>query len=1355
MALITQEYTINVTSSNNKSVVITRSIDKTILNESIDRIDKLLTAAFVGYSNGKTVTIRQLLQLSALFDTLHDFGKYSTCYDTLSGGRSETVMENYKILRMRFSALSKLVFGIDSAIDRGIASDRLSRGYGSLRTPAQVYTSALTAKTLEADFLEFARKYREAAKTGTFISSNKGSDYGPIMSKLRNNKYGHNDPTYDKVCLLVDTQKMLYKWSGFTNNCIVAILRESVYDAAGKLLISDTTGKNVHVETFRSVNGGTSFSTNPYTYKTGDDSNDFVGNIEVELGPIAANDNYKSYNIRARIGNNTILVQGNSGAKHPNSILMLNKNIDGAANATCATMVGDTLITQNTDNVNKPYNGYVNSDKNTADDDDGCTSFANNNANFTQKRTGDGNQACICKRINTRKVQIRARNNIINSVPITIKKIVLVTIDRMLYAIALLLNIPVIYEHPTEGAAYIPNDNDDVNTNSIMGGGGNSGMNDDSNTSMNDDSNTSMNDNMNDNQPNQLNIPKTPTIYQRGGANLTLARNAVMNDDEAIYILENPVYMLALAPFIHAGAYNNSTSNFKTAIESILAVEYITFMNQSPVGIDRPADTTYLRNVISTTTTMTNLIGQANTPDNVNNNTDIKIIYLSSENDEYTLIYKYATENNNNNTRNLYIMKGSSTTVALATADTFGPNRIKGLFSEGISIDSESSESSEYSEKIEEMLGELLAIDTDTDTDTDTEKNGFSFMGTIYSWAKPVFLGLVGAFVYQKFFNSGNGVPQVGVGSPGDVGSLGLGSPDDDGLLGGGSKIGGKLSPLSDSSINSSVEPDAAKPAEDDSSIKSSVDSSIKSSVDSSINSSKKDDDDSKQSEEKYPLLTKNDNYYAVAFNYTQTHKIIRDHGVNLPFYDDLCNVFTMFSYLWLFNKYVINVCIDDEETAIAYDQWSVKGKAQSVTSEAESVADEEESVTSDSRTVLIPTHKSLYILFDKMADIIKKEGTLPFLLTDLEQVLFDEKDYMYFQLQQIKRYVLRDDFIEVVEEKVDEQTVSEAKVDEATVDEATLDKPTISEAKVDEATVDEPTVSEAKVDEPPVGKPSLDKPPVSEAKVGEAKVGKPSVDKEIILKFIKEANDEEQIVNTELSRLSETDNFDDLLKYAIDRNLTRYGMFYMYSDYLTYISTLSIKKSTPSDSIESSNVDNSIKSTTLDNSNDNSIDNSIKSSTLDNSNDNSIDNSNESTTLDNSNESTTLDNSNESSPVDYSNDNSIKSTSIYSNSNKSSSLDSNSKSSSLDKNSKSSSLDNSIDNNSTSSSVSSAILSRGGIHKKKSSKINRKTKVHRVTKNKRKVSESRKSKKKKHSKRKLLAKKKRGTRKNNRKNRK
>jgi hypothetical protein len=1031
------------------------------IQASITRINTLIDATF-GTNGGNPITTNQLLQIAALFDTLHDFGKYSTCYDTLSGGRGETITANYKILRMRFSALSKMVFGI--------GSDRLSRGYGSLRTPAQVYTSALTAKTLEADFLEYAKQYR--TNSGTFISSNRGIDYGSIMTKLKDNGYG----TSGKVCLLVDTQKMLYKWSGFTNNCIVAILRESVYDAAGKLLISDTTGKNVHVETDRYIiiDDIKNKVPNMYTYIEDFNSNDFVGNIQVALGPIP---DINNYNITARIGATPILVQGNSGAKHPNSILMLNKNIDGAANATCATTVG-TLINPNSTSVTKPYNGYVDSDKNNVGAG-GCPSFANNNANFTQKRTGDGNQACICKRINMGKIVIKATNK--NDESINITKIVLVTIDRMLYAIALLLNIPVIYEHPTEGAAYIPNVGTDLGM-----GGGNSGMND-----------------INDIQPNQLNIPETPIIYQRGGDELTLDKNDSISDDEAKYILENPVYMLALAPFIYKIAYINTGSIFKTAIESILAMNYTTFMNESPVPpvrITNPQYTTYLRNVItvgpSTPTDMNTLIGEpiidrditANLG-NLAKNTALKIIHLEApiigdETARYILIYKYKelgdTYTDENTGRNLYIVKKSfdgtryitQSIAKIATHDEFGKYKIKKLFNSGISITSESSE------KIEEMLGELLAAKL--------VEGGLSLRGEINFWGPRLLalgtevgtaVGTAVGYGVNYFFNRDDSSNPSDIMEGGKVTSLSDKSEYNSSLdsksinsFVGDNSLDSSLSEVDSKgkSTEQSSEQSAEQSAEQSPEQSPEQSSDIDTIYDDSTRITTKSDSiasDSETNPENYPLLTKNNNYYAVAFNYTQTHKIIREHGVNLPFYNDLCNVFTMFSYLWLFNKYIVNVCIDDEETAIAYDEWSVKG---------------------DPRTVLIPTHKS----FNKTVDTINRTGTLPFLLTDLEQVLFDEKDYMYFQLQQIKRYVLRDDFIEVIEENVDKQTVSEAKVDKPTVSEATVDEPPVSEA-----TVDEPPVSEAKVDEPTVSEATVDEPTVSEAKVDEPSVDKEKVD--------------------------------------------------------------------------------------------------------------------------------------------------------------------------------------------------------------------------------------------------------------------
>ena len=208
----------------------------------------------------------------------------------------------------------------------------------------------------------------------------------------------------------------------------------------------------------------------------------------------------------------------------------------------------------------------------------------------------------------------------------------------------------------------------------------------------------------------------------------------------------------------------------------------------------------------------------------------------------------------------------------------------------------------------------------------------------------------------------------------------------------------------------------------------------------------------------KYPLLTKYNNYYAVAFNYVKTQEKLGKE-INV----ELSNKFTLFAYLWMFNNYVIHVCIDDEETAIAYDEWTVKD---------------------DNRHVLVPTHKSLYLLFKNLVDTFKTENKLPFLLTDLEQVLYNENDYMYFQLQQIKDYTLKDDYISVIDINVESST---------------------------------------------------------------SKISNYAEIKNLITKMNEMEIDVCEYMNKE-------DNFDKLLNYAIDNMLTRYGMFYMNTDYLNYI---------------------------------------------------------------------------------------------------------------------------------------------------------------------------------------------------------
>ena len=891
----------------------------------VNKITDMLTI-YTDDTDPNPLLEEKVLKLMALFDTSHDFGKYSICHDTLSAlNRTDTDRKNYTNQRMAFSALSKIAFGI--------GSDALSRKYGSLRTPAQYYSSALQAKDLENSFMEYAENYRTG---GTIISRSAYSDddtyYDNVHTTLSAN-YENNINGSNLVPLLVDTQKKIYKYENFTTQFMVPILRESVYDAAPKLKINET-GKNVYYETARNDK-----KTDFYDYSNTLQPNGvFVGNIPVSLGPILLDGDNK-YKIDVKINDGTpFQVIGNAGAKHKNSITVLKREIDKNQKDAC-TEIGDSMYGGGYYN---PYTDYVASDKNA---EDGCKKFKDNNNNFTQKRTGDGNQASICKLVNSGVVKVKVSNtNTVTNTNIT--KLVLVTIDRMLYAVALMLNIPVIFEHHRSESmkCYIPNP-------SVNGGG----------TSIK--SNNPHIIQQITNQPSLKSIIEPNNVsnnsliqhrQQTGGEYSFSLTKYELDDDEICDILDTPNYILALTPFIHSAAYLG-TSNFKEFFEKIVAQPYITCSNTVD-GITNPERTNFLRNSIGEGDPgMDALIGR--------DNTSIDIIYLTSG--DVKLIYKYNVyDGNSGNTygdtgRTLYILNKSK---VVAHDSVFGTNGISDIFSNNtLSFDNE---------QTVEIIEDILE-------------------------------------------------------------NLNIGSQD-----------GGKSYPNGSSNTLYSVYPE----------------SDIKKSK-SDIKTSKSDikkSNSNKTDLSNYPLLTKYNNYYAVAFNYVK--KLDKDINV------ELSNKFTLFAYLWMFNNYVIRVCIDDEETAIAYDEWTVKG---------------------DNRHVLVPTHKSLYLLFNELVTMFKTNNTLPFLLTDLEQVLYNENDYMYFQLQQIKDYVLKDDYISVIDIN---------------------DKSSTSEKNT-----------------------NYDK----------------------IKDLIARMNKKEVGVCDDMNKKG---NFDDLLKYAIDNMLTRYGMFYMNTDYLNYI---------------------------------------------------------------------------------------------------------------------------------------------------------------------------------------------------------
>ena len=880
----------------------------------------------------------QILKVMALFDTSHDFGKYSICYDTLSAAsRSDTNKSEYTNQRMAFSALSKLVFDI--------GSDKLSRVYGSLRTPAQYYSSALQAKNLENSFMLYAEKY--VKDKGTFIESEfYRSDNGyydavyGALDRYRNSNSNSTGTGTTLVPLLVDTQKKIYKYTHFKEKFMVPILRESVYDAAPKLKPSEDS-KNVYYEVLRN-----SVASNMYNYnETIQTSGVFVGNIPVSLGPIDQTQvENGTYKINVKVDNKNIEVIGNAGAKHKNSITVLNKQISENQKNKCVN-IGNTMYMGDSDTM--PYSGYVKSFKNTINRANGCLKFKDNNINFTLKRTSDGNQASICDLVNKGTVNIKVAKKGTSQTEIDLTKLVLVTIDRMLYAIALILNIPVIFEHHQNNRkCYIPNGTQagpgtTGTTDTVFGRGG---------------SNIKLN-----------NYPYTLNNHQSGGT-LTIT-NGTMDDSDSKYILDTPNYILALIPFIHKTTYNNISSDYKKAFENIVSETYITCSN-TVTKITDPSRTNFLRNYRDDgDISMNDLIGI----DDSGDTTNINIIDLLSG--DYKLKYKYNKQDDTYDEwgRLLTIYKNDNP-LGNITSDPFGSNRIRDIFSDNITYDNS---------------GSIL----------------------------DVIEGIMDELGIQTIQNAGK------------------------------SSSSPLASPL--------ASPEYIGPSPDS---KDSIGTLYTVPLDSKSEFDIKTSDGNKTDLSKYPLLTKYNNYYAVAFNYVKTQEKLGKE-INV----ELSNKFTLFAYLWMFNNYVIHVCIDDEETAIAYDEWTVKD---------------------DNRHVLVPTHKSLYLLFKNLVDTFKTENKLPFLLTDLEQVLYNENDYMYFQLQQIKDYTLKDDYISVIDINVESST---------------------------------------------------------------SKISNYAEIKNLITKMNEMEIDVCEYMNKE-------DNFDKLLNYAIDNMLTRYGMFYMNTDYLNYI---------------------------------------------------------------------------------------------------------------------------------------------------------------------------------------------------------
>jgi hypothetical protein len=398
------------------------------------------------------------LQHHQLMDSLHDFGKLSTCYDSLTYNRNDGKCSTEK---MMFTYLAMYTF-------TGIDNNEFLKNYSNLTTHLGKLPSQLQPKDLENNFLNEAKTPKQK---GTFKEYKKDFKTLDRCTELQTlfGKYKNNG----KIYLIVDTQKTLYECIKLNKEETIfatVITRESVYDPANKIDINQPA---LWQTKFRDEAVLIETDNKPREYS----GKNIVGNFNITLSAINAKpgDTHISFQIKE---NTTLIVKNdnckmNSASNHPNCISYLNKNIiaeiKNINKKNVERACPSTLM--NVSNFYTDNGGFVNY-TNINISNDNKTKIKKLCAFFTQKRLGDALQAEVCLRSQTNPIICR---NLDNNADINVKNAILVTIDRMLFAYAVLRNVPVIYDSGHYMLCFVPSDEISggivsENSTSIIGG---------------------------------------------------------------------------------------------------------------------------------------------------------------------------------------------------------------------------------------------------------------------------------------------------------------------------------------------------------------------------------------------------------------------------------------------------------------------------------------------------------------------------------------------------------------------------------------------------------------------------------------------------------------------------------------------------------------------------------------------------------------------------------------------------------------------------------------------------------------------------------------------------------------------
>jgi len=402
-----------------------------------------------------------------LFDTLHDFGKFGICYDSIMFSRTDG--RNYYD-NIAFYFLAKFGFKLEDI--------RIPMYFSNFSTSTGTVPSLLSVKELENYFClhSISNKLGEVDTTGQknffFIHDCKDSprakEIGNNIAGLFDHK-GWVDPVTRRINLIIDTSKTMGDCFEGTGKYAYVLTQESINDPSGKLSIFDKNKiRRVYGEdgyyyekpgqqrVYRATNNNprTDYRRDITVFGEIEGLYDmqFMGltidTDEEKMGcEISLNYNDKKYPM------NCVL---NASKKHINCITQVKKQV----NAITSEVPKQDFVPDDKLNRVAFYTTFINSkdEQNKLKEEEKNKNFVRL---FSQKRYGDALQKGIMGLVNNNIIPEFICNRIDDSEHI-ITKLVLLTIDRMLFTYCVLNGEPAILDGCEYMIIYIPKYEDKI-----------------------------------------------------------------------------------------------------------------------------------------------------------------------------------------------------------------------------------------------------------------------------------------------------------------------------------------------------------------------------------------------------------------------------------------------------------------------------------------------------------------------------------------------------------------------------------------------------------------------------------------------------------------------------------------------------------------------------------------------------------------------------------------------------------------------------------------------------------------------------------------------------------------------------